>query len=295
MQAARLRLPELGDLRRRRLDLRLRSLRRPAEEQRQGRVVACDAARARRHRRAGLGDPPAPAHLGGLRPPRQLHRPARRLPHLQAALPRRSPRPARLRPQAVDAPGRVRRLRPDRGARLQPDVRDDGRAGQGDRFDDLPAPRDRAGDLRQLQDGGAVRAQEAAVRHRPGRQVLPQRDHARQLHLPHPRVRADGDGVLRRRRIRPASGSSTGPRRAASGTCDWACAPTTCAFAPTTPTSSRTTHPRPATSSTSSRSAGPSSRGSPTAATSTCASTPSSPARRSSGSTRTAASATSRT
>ena len=38
---------------------------------------------------------------------------------------------------------------------------------------------------------------EAAVRHRPDRQELPQRDHARQLHLPHPRVRADGDGVLR--------------------------------------------------------------------------------------------------
>ena len=43
-------------------------------------------------------------------------------------------------------------------------------------------------------------AQEAAVRHRPDRQVVPQRDHARQLHLPHPRVRADGDGVLRRAR-----------------------------------------------------------------------------------------------
>ncbi|GAA3065034.1 hypothetical protein GCM10020000_55930 [Streptomyces olivoverticillatus] len=35
------------------------------------------------------------------------------------------------------------------------------------------------------------------VRHRPDGQVLPQRDHPRQLHLPHPRVRADGDGVLR--------------------------------------------------------------------------------------------------
>ena len=42
-----------------------------------------------------------------------------------------------------------------------------------------------------------VDAQEAAVRHRPGRQVVPQRDHARKLHLPDPGVRADGDGVLR--------------------------------------------------------------------------------------------------
>ena len=39
--------------------------------------------------------------------------------------------------------------------------------------------------------------QEAAVRHRPDRQVVPQRDHPRQLRVPHPRVRADGDGVLR--------------------------------------------------------------------------------------------------
>ena len=43
----------------------------------------------------------------------------------------------------------------------------------------------------------AVQPQEAAVRDRPDRQVVPQRDHARQLHLPHARVRADGDGVLR--------------------------------------------------------------------------------------------------
>ena len=43
-------------------------------------------------------------------------------------------------------------------------------------------------------------AQEAAVRHRPDRQDVPQRDHPRKLHLPHPRVRADGDGVLRQAR-----------------------------------------------------------------------------------------------
>ena len=33
---------------------------------------------------------------------------------------------------------------------------------------------------------------QAAVRRMPGRQELPKRDHAGQLHLPHPRVRADG-------------------------------------------------------------------------------------------------------
>ncbi len=41
-------------------------------------------------------------------------------------------------------------------------------------------------------------APQAAVRRRPDRQGVPQRDHARQLHLPHARVRADGDRVLRR-------------------------------------------------------------------------------------------------
>ena len=42
-----------------------------------------------------------------------------------------------------------------------------------------------------------VHAPQAAVRHRADRQGLPQRDHAGQLHLPHARVRADGDRVLR--------------------------------------------------------------------------------------------------
>src|SRR5215210_7300621 len=65
------------------------------------------------------------------------------------------------------------------------------------------APGDGAGDLPGLQDRARLRAQEAAVRHRPGREVLPQRDHAGQLHLPHARVRADGDGVLRPARRRP--------------------------------------------------------------------------------------------
>ena len=63
-------------------------------------------------------------------------------------------------------------------------------------------PGDRAGHLRQLRQRGPGHAQEAAVRYRSGRQVVPQRDHAGQLHLPHPGVRADGDGVLRRARHR---------------------------------------------------------------------------------------------
>ena len=93
------------------------------------------------------------------------------------------------------------------------------RAGEGGGRDRLPAPRDGAGHLRQLQERAAVRAQEAAVRDRADRQVVPQRDHARQLHLPHARVRADGDGVLRPARRGARSGSSTGSPSA----CDWYC------------------------------------------------------------------------
>ena len=67
----------------------------------------------------------------------------------------------------------------------------------------LHAPGNRAGHLRELQQRAHRVPQEAAVRHRPDRQGLPQRDHARQLHLPHPRVRADGNRVLHRPRGRP--------------------------------------------------------------------------------------------
>ena len=52
----------------------------------------------------------------------------------------------------------------------------------------LPAPRDRPGHLRQLPRHPAHHPQEAALRRVSGGQVLPQRDHPRQLHLPHPGV-----------------------------------------------------------------------------------------------------------
>jgi hypothetical protein len=109
-----------------------------------------------------------------------------------------------MRPQALQAPRRDARVRPHRGARLQPHVRDDDRPREGGRRHRLPAPRDGAGDLPGLQDRARLRASEAAVRHRPGRQVVPQRDHPRQLHLPNAGVRADGDGVLRAARRGPA-------------------------------------------------------------------------------------------
>ena len=128
MQAPRLHLPLVGDLRRRRLHLRLRPLRRSAEEQRQERVVALDAPGPRRRRRDRLGDHPAPAGLGGVGASRRLQRSDDRLPHLQAALPRRPHRARAVRQEAVEEAGRGARLRPHRRARVQPDVRDDRRA-----------------------------------------------------------------------------------------------------------------------------------------------------------------------
>ena len=196
MQAPRLHLPLLGDLRRRRLDLRLRPLRRAAEEQRQERVVAGDAQERDdivaidsaiiQHPRVWE----ASGHLAGFTDPMVDCKTCKlrfRADHLETL---------GLRQEALEAPGRGARLRAHRGARVQPHVRDPRRPGQGLRLGRLPAPRDRAGDLHQLQERAPVRAQEAAVRDRPDRQVVSQRDHARQLHLPHPRVRADGDGVL---------------------------------------------------------------------------------------------------
>ena len=190
---------------------------------------------ARRRRRPRRRHPHGAQGLGGERPPRDVHRPARRLPQLQGALPGR--------PAA--GVGRVPELRGQglvhRGPQLQPDVQDLRRPGRGRRRRRLPAARDGAGHLRQLRERADDRAQEAAVRHRADRQVVPQRDHARQLHLPHARVRADGDGVLRPARGRATAGTSTGARSASAGTSTSASPRRSCACARTTPRSCRTT------------------------------------------------------
>ena len=93
----------------------------------------------------------------------------------------------------------------------------------------VPAAGDGTGHLRQLQERHVLDAREAALRHRADRQELPQRDHARQLPLPHARVRADGDGVLRApgrgRRMAPRTGSTS----AAAGISTSGCASRTCA------------------------------------------------------------------
>ena len=133
----------------------------------------------------------APEGLGDERPRRHVHRPAGRLPQLQGAVPRRpSPRVGCM--PELRCEGLLHR-----GPQLQPHVPDPRGPGRGRRVGRVPAARDRAGHLRQLQERADRVAQEAAVRYRADRQGVPQRDHARQLHVPHARVRADGDGVLR--------------------------------------------------------------------------------------------------
>ena len=180
---------------------------------------------------------------------------------LPQALSRRSPARSLRReegscPRERDGRHRLRELRHprsvDRAARVQRAAQDLPRTGRRRGGTALPAARDRAGHLRELRQRHVERAPQAAVRHRPGRQEFPQRDHPRQLHLPHARVRADGDGVLRaarqRRRVvhvldRPVRGLV----HSASG-----CRPTTSAATSTRARSSATTRSAPSTSSTAS-------------------------------------------
>ena len=102
-----------------------------------------------------------------------------------------------MRKAAEQEAGRDAGLRPDRAAPVQPHVPDARRRDGGDGRRRLPPARDGAGHLHQLQERRPDRTAQAAVRDRADRQVVPERDHAGQLHLPHARVRADGDGVLR--------------------------------------------------------------------------------------------------
>ena len=160
----------------------------------------------------------------------------------------------------------------DRAQGVQRPAEDLPRPGRGHRAA-LPAPRDRAGHLHQLRATCSTSA-----RKKPPFGIaqigksLPQRDHAGQLHLPHPRVRADGDGVLRQARHRRGVAPVL-DRRALDWYVDLGHRPrTTCGCSSTRRRSSPTTRSAPSTSSTGSGSAarsGASSRASPTAPTST--------------------------
>ncbi len=98
---------------------------------------------------------------------------------------------------APEALSGVRQGGADRAPPVQHDAEDVPRTGRGSGRRDVPPPGDRPGHVRQLRERAAGDAAEAALRHRPDRPELPQRDHAGELHLPDARVRADGARVLR--------------------------------------------------------------------------------------------------
>ena len=195
MPPPRVHFPLGRDLRRLPLHLRLRPARGQHAPQREERLVAFDGPTARRRRRPRCGHSVAPGGLGSLGAPGHLHRPPRRLSQLPRAVARGQDR--RCVPQ-------LRIDRPDRSACLQPDVQDPRRPGRGRRARGVPAARDGPGHVRQFRQRAQHHAEEAALRHRPGGQVVPQRDHTAELRLPHPRVRTDGDGVLRATGREPA-------------------------------------------------------------------------------------------
>ena len=182
--------------------------------------------------------------------------------------------PGHRRAARAAVPGR---RRPAVGAApVQPDVQDVHGPGRGGRLGHLPAPGDRAGLVRQLQERPAVVAQEAAVRDRPDRQVVPQRDHARATSssgcASSSRWRCSTSSGPRRRRP-PRSRSGCPTRRAwyeRYGVTPDAAAPARARARRAGPLREEGR----STSSTASRSAGRSSRASTTAATSTCRATP---------------------
>ena len=106
-----------------------------------------------------------------------------------------------------------------RGPPVQPDVQDPRRPGRGGRGRRLPAARDGAGHVRELRQRAADHAQEAARSASPrwaSRSAT--RSRPENFDLPHPRVRADGDGVLRAAGRRPAVVRVLVRRASATGT-----------------------------------------------------------------------------
>ena len=155
LEAARIRLPVLGDLRRPRLLVRLRPLRRSARR--------TTSRRAGSRRWCGSGTTSSRST-----PRSSSTRRSGRRPATSAASATRSSTAARassasaptisttgaedVRQAAEQAARRDARLRPDRGAAVQPDVPDARRRDGGVGRRRLPAPGDGAGDLHQLQE-----------------------------------------------------------------------------------------------------------------------------------------------
>ena len=179
-EAARPRVPVERDLRRLPLHVGLRPARRAAQAQREGRLVALDGAAARRHRRPRRRDPHGAQGVGGERPPRRT-----------------------FTDPLVDCRNCKERFRadqlPESGACPNCGAKDSFTEARqfnlmfktyvGPVEDDASVaylrPETAQGIFVNFANVQTTTREEAAVRHRADRQVVPQRDHARQLHLPH--------------------------------------------------------------------------------------------------------------
>ena len=112
----------------------------------------------------------------------------------------------------------LRQERLHRHPQVQPDVQDlPGRDRGQPRTRSICVPKPHRASSSTSRMSQRTTRKKRALRHRTGRQILPQRDHSRQLHLPHPRVRADGAGVLLQARRQIWNGSNTGAPSAATG------------------------------------------------------------------------------
>ena len=264
--------PSSRDLRRPRLDVRLRPLRRPAQDatSRTSGGARCSrsattSSRSTRRSSSTRGSGRLSGHLAGFTDPLVDCRACKqrfRADHVD----REEMCPAKAQPAQDRGPHATTSPRSrDFNLMFKTHVGPVEETGVGR----LPAARDRAGHLHQLQERPAVRRKKppfgiAQVGKSFRNEITP-----RQLHLPHARVRADGDGVLR-----PAGRGAAVVRVLEAGALRLVHAPR---HPPRPPAHARARRRRaqpllvaaPPTSSTSSRSAGPSSRASPTAATST--------------------------
>ena len=164
---ARVRLPELGDLRRPRFGLRLRALRRAAEG------PTCGPAGSRRWCRSARTSSRSTRRSSSTLASGRRRGTSRASPTRSSTAARAScasgptsSTEAQCAEAAEQAARRDLRLRPDRGAAVQPDVRDARRRGRGDRRERVPPTGDGTGDLHQLQERRAARPPQAAVRDR---------------------------------------------------------------------------------------------------------------------------------
>ena len=257
--------PVVRRLRRPGQHLGLRPARRRAEEQRQARLVALGGLRPRRHGGPGRRDPDEPAGLEVLGPRRRRSRdpmtdcrnckPAARRPRVRG---QKGPDPGLARstasPPSCSARSAAPPLTEARQFNLMFRRPTWGRSTRTTASVAYLRPETAQGIFVNFGNVADTTRRKLPFGDRADRQELPQRDHARQLHVSRPRVRADGDGVLRRMPGRGRVVRRTGSRSGcAGGPTTWACGPDGFACDRTTPTSCPTTPSRRPTSSTTSR------------------------------------------